>query len=186
LDVVGFLATGVLTYEIFDSNVGRIGEAINGNKPLLFYPPVQPLDLVIARASLETATLTAVFAVIMGGTALLLNAVSANVAAAAAPVIDTGAETVDYDMAVIAAGTVTAYSVQLQGSHDKVNWFNIGFPMATGGTLSTTVGPVTQATGPIATSGGGGGTGPYRYFRASLAGYTGTGNVTACRFERGR
>ncbi len=71
LEVVGFLATGVLTYEIFDSNVSRIGEAINGNKPLLFYPPVQPLDLVIARASLETGTLTAVFCVIMGGTALL-------------------------------------------------------------------------------------------------------------------
>ena len=71
LDVIGFLATGVLTYEIFDSNVGRIGDAINGNKPLLFYPPVQPLDLVIARASLETGTLTAVFAIIMGGTALL-------------------------------------------------------------------------------------------------------------------
>ena len=71
LEVVGFLATGVLTYEIFDSNVSRIGEAINGNKPLLFYPPVQPLDLVIARASLETGTLTAVFCAIMGGTALL-------------------------------------------------------------------------------------------------------------------
>jgi capsular polysaccharide transport system permease protein len=71
LDVVGFLATGVLTFEIFDSNVGRIGEAINGNKPLLFYPPVKPLDLVIARAALETGTLTAVFCVVMGGAALL-------------------------------------------------------------------------------------------------------------------
>ena len=71
LDVMGFLATGVLTFEIFDSNVGRIGDSINGNRPLLFYPPVQPLDLVIARASLETATLTAVFFVIMGGQSLL-------------------------------------------------------------------------------------------------------------------
>jgi len=71
LEVVAFLATGVLTYEIFDNNVGRLGEAINGNKPLLFYPPVKPLDLVIARAALETGTLTAVFCVIMGGKALL-------------------------------------------------------------------------------------------------------------------
>jgi capsular polysaccharide transport system permease protein len=71
LELSGFLATGVLTYEIFDSNVGRIGDSINGNRPLLFYPPVQPLDLVIARASLETATLTAVFFAIMGAGAIL-------------------------------------------------------------------------------------------------------------------
>jgi capsular polysaccharide transport system permease protein len=71
LELVGFLATGVLTYEIFDSNVGRVGDSINGNRPLLFYPPVQPLDLVLARASLETATLSAVFVVVMGAAAML-------------------------------------------------------------------------------------------------------------------
>src|SRR5690349_10426097 len=65
MDTLAFLATGVLTYELFAKNVSRIGEAINGNKPLLFYPQVQPIDLVWARAALETATLTAVFVIVM-------------------------------------------------------------------------------------------------------------------------
>ena len=69
LDNVTFLTTGILTYQLFASNVSRIGEAVNGNKPLLFYPQVQPIDLVWARAALETATLGAVFVIIMGGTA---------------------------------------------------------------------------------------------------------------------
>jgi len=66
MDTLAFLATGVLTYELFAKNVSRISEAINGNKPLLFYPQVQPIDLVWARAALETATLTAVFVIVMG------------------------------------------------------------------------------------------------------------------------
>jgi capsular polysaccharide transport system permease protein len=69
LDDLNFLITGVLTYELFSNNVSRIGEAINGNKPLLFYPQVQPIDLVWARAALESATLGAVFVLMLGGTA---------------------------------------------------------------------------------------------------------------------
>ena len=71
LDTIGFLATGILTYEIFSKNVSRIGEAINGNKALLFYPQVQPIDLVWARAALETATLSAVFVTVMLGAAFV-------------------------------------------------------------------------------------------------------------------
>lgn len=71
MDTLGFLATGILTYELFDSNVARIGEAINGNRALLFYPQVQPIDLVWARAALETATLVTVFVVVMGGAAMV-------------------------------------------------------------------------------------------------------------------
>ena len=66
LDDLSFLTTGILTYELFSNNVSRIGEAINGNKQLLFYPQVQPIDLVWARAALETATICAVFILIMG------------------------------------------------------------------------------------------------------------------------
>ncbi len=72
LDAVPFLATGIITYELFSKNVSRIGEAINGNKALLFYPQVQPIDLVLARVALETATLSAVFIVIMAGWGLYL------------------------------------------------------------------------------------------------------------------
>src|SRR4051812_19330672 len=43
MDALGFLATGVLPYQVFANNVGKIGEAINGNRGLLFYPHVKPL-----------------------------------------------------------------------------------------------------------------------------------------------
>jgi capsular polysaccharide transport system permease protein len=71
MDVLSFLATGILTYELFSKNVSRIGDAINGNKALLFYPQVQPIDLVWARAALETATLSAIFATIMAVSAFV-------------------------------------------------------------------------------------------------------------------
>lgn len=71
LDALPFLTTGILTYSLFNKNVARIGESINGNRPLLFYPQVQPIDLVLARWSLETATLVAVFVVIMLGGGLI-------------------------------------------------------------------------------------------------------------------
>lgn len=61
MDVIGFLCTGILTYDVFAKNAARVGEAINANRPLLFYPQVKPLDLVFARFLLETGTLTSVF-----------------------------------------------------------------------------------------------------------------------------
>jgi capsular polysaccharide transport system permease protein len=71
LDEAAFLGTGILTYELFSRNVTRVGDAINGNKALLFYPQVQPIDLVWARAALETATIAAVFVVVMAGNVML-------------------------------------------------------------------------------------------------------------------
>lgn len=69
--VIPFLATGVLTYEMFSKTATKTADAINGNRPLLFYPQVQPLDLVLARCALETATFTAIFALVMAANALL-------------------------------------------------------------------------------------------------------------------
>jgi capsular polysaccharide transport system permease protein len=48
----------------------RVGEAINGNRALLYYPQVHRLDLVFARALLESATVITVFVVIMGAHAV--------------------------------------------------------------------------------------------------------------------
>lgn len=73
LETIPFLATGIITYELFSKNVSRVGDAINANKPLLFYPQVQPIDLVYARAALETVTLAAVFVVVLFGNALIKN-----------------------------------------------------------------------------------------------------------------
>jgi len=70
MDLFSFIATGVVPYTLFSSSVARVGEAINGNKSLLYYPQVRPLDLVMARSALEAATFAAVFLVILGGRAL--------------------------------------------------------------------------------------------------------------------
>jgi capsular polysaccharide transport system permease protein len=72
MDLAGFLATGIVPYMVFSGSVGRVAEAINGNRGLLFYPHVQPLDLAIARSLLEAGTYSAVFIVLMGANALYM------------------------------------------------------------------------------------------------------------------
>ncbi|MEZ4367140.1 MAG: ABC transporter permease [Kofleriaceae bacterium] len=59
-----------MPYTLFTNSVVRVAEAINGNKALLYYPQVRPIDLIIARCLLEAATFAAVFIVLMGGHAL--------------------------------------------------------------------------------------------------------------------
>jgi capsular polysaccharide transport system permease protein len=71
MDLFGFLATGILPYTLFASSVARVAESINGNKALLYYPQVRPLDLAIARGALEAATFVTVFLLLMGGRALV-------------------------------------------------------------------------------------------------------------------
>ncbi len=102
----------------------------------------------------------------------LLNAVSANVTGSS---FDAGDLKDELTLEVIIGGTVSAYSVQLQGSIDGTNWVSIGIPETSAGAPGTAVGPVTASTGPFAVSSGV----LMRYFRAALAGYTGTGTVTA-------
>ncbi len=70
MDVWSFVATGLVPYRLFASSAGRVAEAVNGNKAVLYYPQVLPLDLAIARGVLEAATFAAVFALLMGGHAL--------------------------------------------------------------------------------------------------------------------
>src|SRR5690242_16016106 len=90
----------------------------------------------------------------------LLNAVSANTTG---PTVDQGPGVANgvYSVNVQAAGTVTGFSVQLQGSNDN---FGTNTPI---GAAITTRGNtrITSAVG-------------YRYVRAVLSGYTGSGNVT--------
>ncbi|AKF09654.1 ABC transporter permease [Sandaracinus amylolyticus] len=71
LDVVGFLTTGIVTYELVIKTQERASQAISANRALLFYPQVQTLDLVFARVALELATYVVVFAVILGGNAIV-------------------------------------------------------------------------------------------------------------------
>lgn len=71
MGLFAFIATGVLPYTLFTNTVTRVAEAINGNKALLYYPQVRPIELVIARAALEAATFIAVFVLIMAGDSLV-------------------------------------------------------------------------------------------------------------------
>jgi capsular polysaccharide transport system permease protein len=61
MDMVSFLATGIITFILFRTTVNHCMASILGNKPLLFYPQVRPLDIALARSLLEGATLVAVF-----------------------------------------------------------------------------------------------------------------------------
>lgn len=70
MDLFSFIATGVVPYTLFSNSVNRVAEAINGNKSLLYYPQVRPIDLVLARSALEAATFAAVFLLLLGGHAL--------------------------------------------------------------------------------------------------------------------
>ena len=71
MDVISFVATGIVPYLMFRELAGRAMSAIDGNKALLFYPQVRPLDLICARAALEFATFTLVFFILLFGHALV-------------------------------------------------------------------------------------------------------------------
>lgn len=69
-NVVAFITCGVVPFSLFRDLTTRCMVAISSNQGLLFYPQVRPLDLVIARVVLETATWICVFALFLGGVAL--------------------------------------------------------------------------------------------------------------------
>jgi capsular polysaccharide transport system permease protein len=71
MSVVPFLATGIIAYELVMKTAERVSSSIEANKALLFYPQVQPLDLILARGGLEIATGVGVFGIIVGGHALM-------------------------------------------------------------------------------------------------------------------
>jgi capsular polysaccharide transport system permease protein len=70
LDPVSFIATGLIPYMLFRDTTSRAVTAIGANKGLLFYPQIQPLDLVMARAVLEFVTMVLVFGVIIGAVSM--------------------------------------------------------------------------------------------------------------------
>lgn len=72
MSLFGFVATGIVPFVLFSNSVSRVAESINGNKPLLFYPQVTVIDIVLARLWLEFCTYVAVFLALMGGHALVV------------------------------------------------------------------------------------------------------------------
>ncbi len=67
MTMVGFVATGILPYDLFRTTTGKALVAIESNKALMVYPQVRPLDVVLSRMLLEFATVLLVFAIIMIG-----------------------------------------------------------------------------------------------------------------------
>lgn len=76
MDMVTFLATGIVPYDIFSKSSDRCANSIDANKGLLFYPQVHPLDIVFARAGLEFATYLVVFVIILGTHGLVTGSLS--------------------------------------------------------------------------------------------------------------
>jgi capsular polysaccharide transport system permease protein len=72
MDIIAFLATGIVTYEVFAKTADRGAAAIAANKAMLFYPHVHPLDLSISRAALEISTYVTVFLILVGTHALVI------------------------------------------------------------------------------------------------------------------
>jgi capsular polysaccharide transport system permease protein len=72
MTMAGFLVTGFVPYQLFRETSGRVSLAVQSNRGLLFYPQVQPLDLMVSRMILEGATIVSVFGLLVGAEALIL------------------------------------------------------------------------------------------------------------------
>lgn len=70
MPLIPFLATGYIPYQIVVTTADRAATGVDSNLGLLFYPHVQPLDLIIARGGLEIATGLTVLATVLAGVAM--------------------------------------------------------------------------------------------------------------------
>lgn len=53
-----FFFTGIIPFLFFRNITSRVRNAVDANRALLNYPPVRPIDTILARAFLEWATMT--------------------------------------------------------------------------------------------------------------------------------
>lgn len=65
-DMALFLVSGMLTFRTFMGIVGRGLGAIVSNLALIAYPPVKPLDVIMARVVLEALTMSIVWLITYG------------------------------------------------------------------------------------------------------------------------
>ena len=73
LGMMAFLTSGFIPFILFRETISRTSKAVDGNRGLLFYPMVRPLDLALARIFLEFVTQVVVFAILMGADAFYRN-----------------------------------------------------------------------------------------------------------------
>lgn len=65
-NLTAFLATGIITFTSIRSMANSLPAAVNASKGLLVYPQVTPLDAIIARAILQSATFFVILFTILG------------------------------------------------------------------------------------------------------------------------
>lgn len=65
MDMVLFLACGVILYTLFDKIAIRSLKAMQANEELFFYRPVKPVDAVIARTLVESGLFGSIFLIII-------------------------------------------------------------------------------------------------------------------------
>lgn len=71
IDVFMFIITGVVPFHLFSKTATRLMGAVDGNRALLNYPVIQPIDTLLARYVLELGVYIVVF-VIMASAGLML------------------------------------------------------------------------------------------------------------------
>lgn len=59
-----FFATGVLPFQLFRNMSQYVGNAMEANRPLFNYPPVQPIDAILARAILDVSSVIVVMVIV--------------------------------------------------------------------------------------------------------------------------
>lgn len=62
-----FILTGIIPWLLYSNTVSNVMGGLNANKPLLGYPQVMPLDIVISRVILEATTLLIVMLLFLVG-----------------------------------------------------------------------------------------------------------------------
>jgi capsular polysaccharide transport system permease protein len=65
MDFPVFLITGIVPWFLFNTTTQQAMNAIDGNRRLLVHARVKPLDLIVARGLLETATYLVVFVLLL-------------------------------------------------------------------------------------------------------------------------
>lgn len=71
MDLVAFLATGIITFIALRTMASSLSGAAYASRSLLLYPQVTPLDAIIARWIVHGATMFGVFCIIIGGSCFL-------------------------------------------------------------------------------------------------------------------
>lgn len=62
-----FFATGFVPFSAFRDTGNVVRNAVQANKPLLYFPVIKPMDTFVSRALLESLTQATVLALIVGG-----------------------------------------------------------------------------------------------------------------------